>query len=155
MNKPPRSWTTGELKIMRANAHLGAAALAELLERSQRSVEAAASRHRISIRRRGESRGTVLGQPRGESLDPAVRATLVDGGALVAERMRVNHEAALCPSCAKREIAVRVSGLCKPCHLRRLRDIHLDRLAERTAQRELWTARQQLKRSRDQEQWPE
>lgn len=131
---------------MRANAHLGAAALAELLERSQRSVEAAASRHRISIRRRGERRGTVLCQPRGVSLAPEMRETLVDAGALIAERLRIDHEGDLCPACGRRPQRVRSTGLCVPCHKERLAEAHREVIAEHEAQKRLWMERQRRHR---------
>ena len=41
------------------------------------------------------------------------------------------------------------TGLCIPCHKRRLAEVHRELLAEREATRELWQARQALKRGRD------
>lgn len=147
MNKP---WTSKDLAFLRKHAGLGAAELADRLGRTRRAVEQAAHRHRISLRPRGERRGTLLGQPRGVRLRDLLPADIDRKTAtLVLARQEIDAEAELCPSCAQREIAVRTTGLCWPCHKRRLADVHRDLLAEQEAQRELWRTRQQLKRARD------
>ena len=68
-------------------------------------------------------------------------------------RIALDSGADLCPCCATREISVASSGLCRPCHLKRLAAAHRDSLsdlaAEEEALRELWTCRQELKRARD------
>lgn len=147
-----RPWTTAELRVLREDAILGVKALAEKLGRSAESVASQARRQRISLRRKGERRGSVLGQPRGVSLRKALRDDLVSGrvdAALVAERMRIDEEAEmLCPSCAVRPVRVESTGLCRPCHLNRLADAHHEALAELVAQRRLWRARQWLHRAR-------
>ncbi|OPZ43233.1 MAG: hypothetical protein BWY94_01927 [Actinobacteria bacterium ADurb.BinA094] len=147
-NKP---WTSRELRTFRANAHLGARACAELLGRSVASVRCAAHRHRISLRQDGSRRGSVLGQPRGVSLRRGLREELVskrlDGP--LAERLRLDREAELCPSCAARPIAVPTTGLCHICHTHALTQAHRDEIALLEAKRALWTSRQQLKRLRD------
>lgn len=144
-----RPWTTAEIRLMREHAHLGAEAVARLLGRSVRSVQGAAARQRISLRRRGVRRGSVLGQPRGVSLRPEVRETLFHRGELVARRLRVEREAELCPCCAQRPQRVRVTGLCLPCHLERLAEAHREAQAEIEAQRRLWAERQRLHRARE------
>lgn len=133
---------------MRANADLGAAELARLLDRTQRSVEGAAHRNRISLRRRGERRGTVLCQPRGASLRGELRETLLRDSTLIAERMRIDRDAELCPSCGKRPVRVQRAGFCGVCHMERLTECHLERQAEHDAQKRLWAERQRLHRAR-------
>lgn len=145
-------WTTGDIAFLRANAHLGAAELARLMERSPRAVQNAAHRQRISLRRRGERRGTLLGQDRGLRLAdvlPTEAAADRELAALVLARQRIDERAALCPSCCVRPVRVRSTGLCVPCHRRRLAEVHRELLAEREATRELWQSRQALKRGRE------
>ena len=145
-------WTTGDIAFLRANAGLGAAELSRLMERSVWSVRQAAYRNRISLRRRGERRGTLLGQDRGlrlaDVLPPEATADR-KLAALVLARQRIDERAELCPSCCVRPVRVRSTGLCVPCHRRRLAEVHRELLAEREATRELWQSRQALKRERD------
>jgi hypothetical protein len=62
--------------------------------------------------------------------------------------MRLDADAELCPKCVSRPIRVAATGLCWVCHLRELAEAHREAIEELEAQRELWTARQQLKRAR-------
>ena len=55
-------WSTEELRTLRENAQHGAAAVAAMLGRSEAAIWSAAKRYRISLRRRGETRGKILGQ---------------------------------------------------------------------------------------------
>jgi len=145
-----RPWTSVELKALREHGSLGAAALAAELGRTVSAVKCAANRYGVSLRRPRERRGCLLGQPRGVRLaellphedDPHVRA-------LVIARAALDHEAELCPSCGTRPIRVPRSGLCWPCHHRRLAALHREAVDEIAAQRDLWAARQELKRQRD------
>jgi len=143
-----RLWTTGELQFLRDHAQLGADELARRMGRTRYSVECAAGRFRISLRPPGTRTGRLLGQPRGVSLRRDMREALLAHPDLVAERLRMDHDAELCPFCAVREIAVPSTGLCRPCHMRRLSQAHRDALAERDAGRELWAERQRLHRAR-------
>jgi hypothetical protein len=118
-----RAWTTTELARLQENRELGAAALADLLDRSLWSVKRAAYRQRISLRRPGDARGHVLGQPRTLRLRADVREALRSAPDLYAQRLWVSREASICPDCAHRSIQVETSGLCRPCHAR-----HLERL---------------------------
>ena len=150
-------WTSSEIATLRSNASRGAAECALLLGRSIGSVKQAAHRHRISLRRSGSRSGTMLGQPRGIALKSRMREQLLDGTVdpeLVAARMRMDTAAQLCPSCTFRPVRVRATGLCRVCHLAHLTARHREVLAEHESQRELWQARQQLKRSRDRAQAP-
>ncbi len=147
-----KPWTTTEIGILRENASLGATALAALLHRSEASVRRAAERHRISLRRPGERRGSVLGQPRGVSLKRQMRDDILCGmvdAAVLAERLRLDAEAELCPACGVRPVRVTTTGLCRACHLSRLADLHREALAEISAQKELWRERQTLHRARE------
>ena len=63
--------------------------------------------------------------------------------------MKLEADAELCPLCVARPVRVRSTGLCRVCHLRELAERHREAIDELEAQRELWTARQQLKRGRD------
>jgi hypothetical protein len=146
-----RPWTSSELATVRAQAHLGAARVADLLDRSVASVRSAAYRQRISLRRKGSRRGSVMGQPRGVSLPAELRRGLLRTrvAEAVAARVALDEEAALCPACAARPIRVASTGLCRVCHLRRLAEAHREQLAEVEARRALWSARQDLKRARD------
>lgn len=164
MGRKVPGWTSREVELLRQNAHLGARTLAEMLGRSVGSVEQQAHRQRISLRQEGSRRGPLLGQPRGTSFvdyrrsfyaAPRMRedalAGKVDLAVLEAQVIRMVREGTrpLCPSCGKREQTVNSTGLCSPCHLRRLAAAHLDRIAETEAQRNLDSARQQAKRARD------
>ena len=145
-------WTTVELRELRDHGRLGAVAVALLLGRTVSSVKSAASRGGISLRQPGSRRGLVLGQPRCCSLRADMRGDLVSGrvsAEAVAARVKLDREAALCPVCARREIASRGNGLCRVCYLQKLTEAHLQALEEIDAQRSLWASRQCLKRARD------
>jgi hypothetical protein len=147
-NKP---WTSKEVALLRDNAARGARECSNLLGRSLPSVRCTAHRHRISLRRPGSRRGSVLGQPRGVSLRSGLREDLVGPkvAAAMAARMALDREAELCPYCAARPITVPTTGLCRTCHLHALAQAHREQLAEIEAQRALWQSRQELKRARD------
>lgn len=148
VNKP---WTSLELRDLREHAHLGAAAVALLLGRSRSCVERMASRQRISLRVRGEHRGSVLGQPRGHAILPQIRGDVVSGkvsAEAIAERMTLLRVAALCPVCGSRPIEVATTGYCVCCHKRLLAEAHLGELEKLDAQKALWASRQALCRAR-------
>jgi len=145
-------WTATDIRYLREHASLGADELARRMGRSPAAVKRAASRFGVSLRRSGSRRGSVMGQPRGVSLRGELRADLVSGRVdqeVLARRLRLDAEAELCPSCAARPIRVAATGLCRVCHLRVLAELHREALEELEARRDLWTARQQLKRARD------
>lgn len=146
-------WTSREIAYLRAHAELGAEELASRLGKTRGAVKRAASRFRISLRQPGSRRGSMLGQPRGVSMRRDLEA--LAGGSVDVSRLerrrRLEAEGELCPSCA-RDYAEPTSGLCRPCHLRRLARLHREDTAarerEEEAQRDLWQARQAKKRSR-------
>jgi hypothetical protein len=112
-----RPWTTRELAQLRAERTLGAAALAERLERSLWSVKSQAKRERISLRRCGEGRGLALGQPRAVRLSLGVHAAAVADPDMAGQRALLYREAALCPDCGRRRVTVPETGLCELCHV--------------------------------------
>lgn len=156
------AWTSVEIKTLREHAHLGLVAVALLLGRSEHSVQSAAKRYRISLRRVGERRGKILGQPaRGRWTDQtadsarlaAIRSDVLDGSVSIPElerriRDRIYGPAKpLCPSCGQREQEKATTGLCEPCHLRELARAHRDEIDRRAARRELAQARQEKHRA--------
>jgi hypothetical protein len=147
-----RQWTTGELRIMRDNAQLGAVEVARLLGRSVTSVRKMASRQRVSLRAAGMHRGLVLGQPRGVSLRTDIRDDLVSGrvsASVIAQRMKLDADAELCPACGRRPARVRVTGLCLCCHKALLTEKHHEVLDEIASNREQNRVKQAAKRARD------
>jgi ribosomal protein L37AE/L43A len=113
-----RPWTSLELRRLREDRHLGLAALAELLGRTPASVERAAHRYGISLRRPAEARGIIADQRR--PLAPGVHAAWVADPEAALERVAAYREAALCPDCGRRRIQVHSSGLCELCHVEML-----------------------------------
>jgi len=141
-NRAP--WTTLEIKQLRDSAHLGIRECAKLLGRSPGSVRQAAARNRISLRRQGSRAGLLMGQPRGHSLwSLGAREDLVRGrrDELVAERLRLDAAAQLCPACGRRPIRVQASGYCSVCHTERLRELHEELTDDDAALRGFWAAR--------------
>lgn len=155
-HKNAEPWTLAEVAKLRENAHLGARQVAVLLGRSECSVRSQAARLRVSIRRQGERRGLILGQPRGDSwtghdideLRSAVTSGLLDPNVVEAALARIvaGEVPALCPRCVQREADHR-SGVCKVCHLNALTHAHRDAIAVKEAQQRLWAARQDKSRA--------
>lgn len=147
----PVDWNSAEIATLRAHAPEGAAECARILGRSVRSVQQAAHRHRISLRTNGSRSGSILGQPRGTSLKREVRETLVRGrrDELVAERMRMDDEAELCPACGYRPVRIAATGLCCACHLSRLTELYEEVTSDEARLRDNWAARQRRKAALD------
>lgn len=146
-----RNWTTLELRTLRENAALGAVSVSQLLGRSVTCVRRMASRQRISLRVIGEARGLVLGQPRGQAVLPQLRGDVVSGrvsATVIAQRMAIREEAALCPVCARRPVEIASTGYCTVCHKTALSMAHLAELEKLDAQKALWSSRQALCRAR-------
>lgn len=139
-------WTTGDIALLREHAHFGAAEVARLLERTIWSVRQQAYRQRISLRQHGCRRGVVLGQPRGVSLRRELRDDLVRDrrDELLAQRAKVDAEAALCPCCGRRPVRTR-SGFCRACHLDRMTELYEEMTADDCAMQRSWAARQRRK----------
>lgn len=156
-----RPWSSSELSRLRQLAHLGQEGAAIALGRTPRSVRRAADRYNISLRRPGETRGLVQGQPRGVSFAQLARENqklavlrelrqdLIAGEVdvrsiyLIASRkMKLARGAQLCPGCAVNPQEHDETGLCRDCHLIALADAHRGDSAMKHAQRELWRERQ-------------
>jgi hypothetical protein len=153
-----KPWTSGELELLRRLAPLGAVRAAQELGRTVWSVRSAAKRHGISLRRQGERRGLILGQPRGvsSSADPRIarlRAAVLSGEVDPARVVEVGRASLLpdtpvCPACGVRPVTVSLTGFCRPCHLRALAAGHAHELEVRQAARELDRERQRKHRSK-------
>lgn len=158
-----RPWTSADVDFMRRNAEEGALWIALQLGRTVASVRMAANRNRISLRRKGEARGLVLGQPRSESWrslrergvsNPArIRKAIIDGEMSLDEveaNLRAIAEGRVvrtCPACGVRD-ADRPTGWCTPCYTRELARAHRDATDRIEARRELDAARQAKSRAR-------
>lgn len=131
-----RHWTHAEEEALRIlGPQIGGPACAEALDRSVEAVRMRAKRLGVSLRRR-------------RTLDPILTRSL--SGAVL-RRIRELTTAELCPSCGRRAIGVKSTGLCGPCHYDHLRQAHEEAIAEREAQRRLWAARSKLHRLRGEE----
>lgn len=151
-----------EIELLRKHAKEGAEVVASLLGRSEQAVWSAAHRYRISLRRRGERRGKILGEHGAwasiTSVDAArldlIRSEVLDGlidVAVLEQRIRAEidqPDRPICPSCAQRPQERSTTGLCEVCHLRELARQHRDEVERREARRELWQARQDKHRRR-------
>lgn len=157
MNQP---WTVSELQLLQRNAHLGANVVALLTGRTVQAVIHAAKRHRVSLRRSGERRGKVLGEPRrgswpreglrrlrDEVIDGTTDPVLVESHLLLVASHRSGQPQQLCPACSARPVQRQRTGLCNTCHLRALAEAHRHAKAEGDAQRELWNERQRKHRA--------
>jgi ribosomal protein L37AE/L43A len=160
-----REWTSQELATLRNQAHLGAEYVAQVLNRSVPSVKRQAQRHRISLRKPGEGRGIVLGQPRGVKWVDQVRAgvpierlnllreQVVSGEIDMATLERKAREAVegkpkpTCPACSQRPVERSTTGLCEVCHWTYLARAHRDEADRAEARRRLDAARQEKSRA--------
>lgn len=165
INPCHKEWTAKELDTLRREGHKGASHVATLLGRSVQSVRAMAKRNRISLRRQGERRGLILGQPRGvnwnelraHGITPqslkAIKADALAGIISMTEleariaRLAGGDQPPICPMCAIRP-QEHQSGICRPCHLKALADAHRDARDTYEAQQRLWAARQESSRAR-------
>jgi hypothetical protein len=146
---PPRTpWTTTELHTLTTHAHLGANHLAQLLGRTPHAIRLQAARHRITLRPPGETRGIVLGQPRGTTIPTHIRARYIQTPQLATliELDILTVTRPLCPLCATHPQEAR-TGICRVCHLTALTAAHETRTAIETAERNLAAARQRKHRA--------
>jgi hypothetical protein len=154
VTKPQAPWTSIDVAELRRLAPLGVREVALILARSEGSVRQQAARLRISLRRQGERRGLVLGQPRGVAFDDpamkALREQVLAGQAdverIVRRALAWARGADLCPSCAINPIEVESTGFCTACHKRELARAHAREDDELQAQRELDRERQRKHR---------
>ena len=110
-------WTTTEVTYLRANRELGAAVLAEFMDRSVASVRSAAQRARISLRRPRDARGRLFGACAAACLEE-LRAAVVEAPTHYSARMDECRGAELCIDCGHRPVQVERAGLCGPCYAR-------------------------------------
>jgi hypothetical protein len=146
------AWNTAEVDELRrlAEAGLGTAAIAAALERTEGSVRQQASRHRISLRRAGERRGSIMGELPHRRLEPELREAVFLGVTDPrSAESRAHARGDLCPGCSSRPISTR-SGFCDVCYLSRLIQGHRDELAVAGARLELDAARAMKYRQRKQ-----
>ena len=145
-------WTTRERQLLRENAQLGLRAVADLLGRSENSVRTQAARMRVSLRRPGEVRGKLLGQPNGVSLRGTEHlaglrvSVLAAGGGDLQQLPHVQRDARVCPSCGHHYVTT-ATGLCAPCYTGRLASAYVEQQATRTMERKLWQLRQDASRA--------
>jgi hypothetical protein len=125
-----RPWTHAEEEALRVLAPLGGPALACAFDRSLRSIYNRA--WRLGIR---------LG-------DRSCEKNLRTSSPAVMRKIKELSQASLCPSCAKRPIGVKRTGLCGVCHLEALTAIHEEEIVKADKQRALWAARSKLQRRR-------
>lgn len=127
--KMRRPWTTAEIASLRENRELGAAALAELLDRSVWSVRHAAYRFGVSLRRPGVACGYRIGKPHGVVLSGELRAAIAKAPELcqdVVDRSRAERSTPICPDCGRRPVEVLTTGLCRSCHIDLLERVYRD-----------------------------
>jgi hypothetical protein len=100
------------------------------------------------LRRAGERRGSVLGELPAHRLPRELRVAVflgVSDPARAEQRVAIRGD--LCPGCSLRPARSR-TGLCEPCHLRRLIEGHREELAVAGGRRELDAARAMKYRAR-------
>ena len=138
---------------MRDNAHLGADGVAALLDRSTSAVRQQARTHHISLRRTGETRGLLIGQPRGIKLSdlPELLAATGDTDIDLADVIARVQAAStttqpICPHCTERPANHQASGWCVTCYLKQLAAAHRAAKSETAAGREYAAAKQERKR---------
>jgi len=125
-----RNWTHSEEEALRILAPLGGKACALAFGRSLKSIHRKAAKIGVSMRRRSSGDKWGITSP----------ATL--------RRVRELSEASLCPACGFRFAAVKTTGLCGLCHVKRLTAVHQEEIVKADAQRELWAVRSKLQRRR-------
>lgn len=125
-----RPWSHAEEEALRILAPLGGKACALSFARSLKSIERKAASLGLSMRRKS------YGGRTGETTTATLR------------RVKELEDALLCPGCGFRLAAVKETGLCGLCHVKRLTAIHQAEIVKIEAQRELWAARSKLQRRR-------
>lgn len=126
-----KSWTHAEEEALRYLApRLSGPELAIAFGRSYPAIRTKACRLRIELGRKSCATDS-------QQQTPAVLRRVVE-----------ITGAELCPSCGKRAIGVKSTGLCGPCHYDRLREVHEEEIAKIEGQRALWASRSKLRRRR-------
>lgn len=128
MNQRP--WTTGELQVLRNFSSLGSEGVAALLERSQISVKHKAQELRISLQQTGQ--------------DIEINTAVIN----MIERVKESPLLQICPMCGRRLANMRLTGMCRPCHLDRLIRLQEEQLEVKLRQLRLDKIRQAKHRAR-------
>lgn len=125
-----REWTTLELQVLKQFRSMGTRSVAQLLERSQASVEKKAQEMRISLKR----------------TDDDVDLNVLPERLLI--WVKETPFLRVCPMCGRRLATMQQTGLCRPCHLDRLIDLRIEQLDVLARERRLTKLRQDKKRMR-------
>jgi hypothetical protein len=157
----PRPWTSKEIAQLRKLAPLGARAVAEALGRPVGSVRAQAYGQHISLRRSGERRARIMGQPRSASFvqDPRLRELRAQDlelpgrrrrngpsyGRNLGEDLALQRDAPLCPACGARPQETR-EGWCRVCGLKQIVEVYERRTQAMVASDDHAAARQRRHR---------
>lgn len=125
-----RPWNTGEIKVLKTYASLGARGVAQLLERSETSVQAKAREMKVSL--------VVTGQDINiEGIDMKILS-----------RIRQAADLNICPLCGVRLANMRATGICRVCHLDQLITLREVQMLETARERKLTKLRQEKRRLR-------
>lgn len=126
-----RAWTLQEIRIVKAYAELGSKTIAEILDRTPKSVRHIAELNGISIKDTGN--------------DVPIQADVL--GMSIVEQITNTPGLSICPMCGKRFARMK-SGMCRCCHLDQLLELHQEKLDEQIRIRKLDKARQDKRRLR-------
>lgn len=126
----PRAWTTGEIRVIKTFAGLGASVIADLLERPVEAVEEKAKYLHVSL--------TVTN----DDVDIEWLPTRL------LARIKEVPDLAVCPMCGKRLANMREAGICRCCYLDQLIALREEQLAEEIRLRKLTKLRQDKRRMR-------
>lgn len=126
----PRPWHTGEIKVIRIYAGLGADVLAQLLDRSKGSIEAKAKELKVSL------------------AVTADEMVITDAGVKILARIRQSADLNICPLCGVRLATVKSTGICRVCHLDQLISLREVQMLEVARERKLTKLRQEKRRLR-------
>lgn len=125
-----RPWNTGEIKVLRIYAALGASGIAQLLERSISSVESKARELRVSLVATGDDFDLTLAPD------------------VMLQRISEAPDLNICPLCGTRLATIKATGMCRVCHLDQLIALRETQLAELTRVKRLTKLRQDKRRLR-------
>lgn len=125
-----RPWNTGEIRVLKTYASLGARGVAQLLERTESSVQAKAKELRVSLITTGEDINI-------EGVDVKILA-----------RIRQAADLNICPLCGQRLANMKSTGICRVCHLDQLITLREVQMLETARERKLTKLRQEKRRLR-------
>lgn len=126
----PRPWHTGEIKVLRIYAGLGAEVVAQLLDRSKSSIEGKAKELKISLQVTGKD------------------INVLTAGSKILARVRQTPGLEICPLCGMRLATIKSTGICRVCHLDQLITLREVQMLEVARERKLTKLRQEKRRLR-------